>query len=432
MIIQFSVKNFKSIKDKATFSFEASKSTELEEYYVVEPIEGLRLLKLGLIYGGNASGKTTILDSLEFIRNLALGPLSDKGELLNMSPFLFREHPYDEPTEFDISFVHRKIKYSYGVTLSRATIFAEALYMYKPKKALVYKRTTQVRRQFTDIYIGSTIKMSKVQRQLLEGNTLWNNTVLGGFTKTNIDFPVLQDVVEWFRTVLSNLVWPNTKIDSFVTEMLRTSKSSRNLIVQLLKKADLGVRAIEIRSRPTIWYEPLEKALSLDEREKIPSDDKYTHEPILIHEVGDEKKRTRYPLPFEHESRGTRRYYEFAGLLTLLIKENKMLGIDEIASSLHPDLLKHFLLTFLVNSKESQIIATSHYRELLMEKDWLRKDCIWFTEKDEGGGTSLFSLDDFDSSVIRNSSSYYNAYKIGKLGATPNLGDYYISIDEDE
>jgi AAA15 family ATPase/GTPase len=104
--------------------------------------------------------------------------------------------------------------------------------------------------------------------------------------------------------------------------------------------------------------------------------------------------------------------------------------IDELESSLHPDLLKHFLLTFLVNSKHSQLIATTHYRELLMEKDIIRNDAIWFTEKKEDGSTDLFSLADFDSSVIRNTSSVYNAYKIGKLGAVPNLSDYYIDNED--
>jgi len=101
------------------------------------------------------------------------------------------------------------------------------------------------------------------------------------------------------------------------------------------------------------------------------------------------------------------------------------LSIDKIESSLHPDLLKYFLLSFLVNSENSQLILTTHSREMLIEKDILRKDIIWFTEKRDDDSTDLFSLSDFGSK-IRENSSIYNAYKLGKLGANPNLKDYFF------
>jgi len=118
--------------------------------------------------------------------------------------------------------------------------------------------------------------------------------------------------------------------------------------------------------------------------------------------------------------RGTQRYYGLSGYRSLVVL------IDELKSSLHPDLLKHFLISFLQNSKKSQLIASTHYRELLMEKDILRNDVIWFAEKREDGSTDLFSLADFDSSVVRNTSSVYLAYKIGKLGAVTALKDAFI------
>ncbi len=111
-----------------------------------------------------------------------------------------------------------------------------------------------------------------------------------------------------------------------------------------------------------------------------------------------------------------------------MLTSSQVVIIDELESSLHPDLVKHFLLLFLVNSKSSQLIATTHYRELLMERDMLRDDVIWFTEKKPDGGVELFALSDFDSSVVRDTSSVFNAYKSGKLGAVPFLSDYYIEL----
>src|SRR5690606_36997034 len=88
----------------------------------------------------------------------------------------------------------------------------------------------------------------------------------------------------------------------------------------------------------------------------------------------------------------------------------------------------HFLLSFLLNSKNSQIIATTPNREILDNKDIFRNDAIWFTDKQDSCATELYSLADFDSSVVRNTTNILNAYKIGKLGATPNLGDTFIEL----
>ena len=114
------------------------------------------------------------------------------------------------------------------------------------------------------------------------------------------------------------------------------------------------------------------------------------------------------------------------------IAENSIaIPIDELEASLHPDLYLHFLLSFITNSKKSQLIATTHNREILNNKDIFRNDSIWFTDKKECCSTELYSLNDFDSSVIRDTSNILNAYKYGKLGGIPNLGDYYIDIDNE-
>ena len=141
-----------------------------------------------------------------------------------------------------------------------------------------------------------------------------------------------------------------------------------------------------------------------------------THDISFVHEIRTDSDAVKLvSLPYGDESEGTQRYYQFSGLLDLVIRNAISCSIDELESSLHADLLKHFILTFLVNAKNSQLIATTHHRELLMERDIFRNDAIWFTEKQEDGQATLFSLDDFDTSVIRDTSSVYNAYKVGKL-----------------
>ena len=139
---------------------------------------------------------------------------------------------------------------------------------------------------------------------------------------------------------------------------------------------------------------------------------------------------SKYTLPWTYESSGTVQYYGLTAMLTTLINGKILSTIDEIETSLHPDLMKHFILTFLANAKQSQLILTTHNLSFLEEKDILRKDAIWFTQKREDGSTELYSLADFDSSVFRKNASFINAYKIGKLGAKPNLGTIFIDVEK--
>lgn len=132
-----------------------------------------------------------------------------------------------------------------------------------------------------------------------------------------------------------------------------------------------------------------------------------------------------YNLPLNIESEGTKRFYGFAGLLALLIKTPTIFPIYALESSLHPDLYTHFLLSFLQNAQQSQLIATTHNRELLDDTDIFRNDVIWFTDKGEDCATQLYSLADFDTSTIKN---MLNAYKIGKFSAVPRLSDTFIDV----
>lgn len=408
MIIKFSVQNFGSIKDKQTLSFEADKSNHLEEYYII-PINGMRLLKLGMIYGANASGKTTVLNALDLLRNIALKPKEKKTDELDFNPFLFDSETPKQNTILSIEFIQNSVRYYYEVELNKKAIVKERLDFYNPHKANVYQRTTNLETQFSEITFGSKIKTDKIFEKTLESNTLWNNTVLGGFLKTNIELKELKDATDWFGIYLSPLVSPNGKLDNIISNIIETSLINKEKVIKLLQNADFNISDIILE----------EKDKNIDIRTKL-------YEIKLEHTVNNNK----YELPFNLESEGTQRYYGLAGFLDLIIRTSRGLAIDELESSLHPDLFTHFLLSFLINSKQSQIIATSHNREILNNKDIFRNDAIWITDKSENCSTELYSLADFDTSVIRDTSNIYNAYKIGKLGGIPNLGDYYIDLEE--
>ncbi|MFA5297071.1 MAG: ATP-binding protein [Lutibacter sp.] len=435
MIINFSIENFGSIKDKQELSFEADKSTQLEDYYIIPAIGGLRLLKLGLIYGANASGKTTILKALDFLRDIVLEPEEKKTESLNFNPFLFDSITPKSNSILALDFIQNEIRYSYEVEFNKKAIAREELYFYNPNKANVFKRKTDINKQFTQITFGSKIKKDKTFEKTLESNTLWNNTVLGGFLKTNIELKELKEVTDWFSSYLRRMIYTRTELDDYITSRIEDAEIRKEDVINILKKADLNISDILIQKEeqdiPDGFLEFIEKQIKVP-NEKINELKNKGKVTAINLEFEHTVQNVKYKLPSELESQGTMRYYGFAGILSMLIKNSVIFPIDELEASLHPDLFVHFLLSFLVNSKKSQIIATTHNREILNNKDIFRNDAIWFTDKSECCATELYSLADFDSSIIRDTSNIYNAYKIGKLGGVPNLGDYYIDISNEE
>lgn len=425
MIINFNVQNFGSIKEKQTLSFEADKSDHLENHYVVN-IGGLRLLKMALIYGANASGKSTVLKSLDFLRDLVLDPKSKKTDELNFNPFLFDAKTPKQNSNISLEFIQENIRYLYEVEFSKKAVVSESLHFFNPNKAIVYKRTTDLQNEFTQITFGSKIKKDKTFEKTLESNTLWNNTVLGGYLKTNIELKELKQVLDWFGDYLNPIVETRSVLERFVIRNIEKSKISKEDIISILKKADFNISNLfidKVEEMPKN-VEKLFKAMEFSD-EQI---EKFKNDPPKKIEFEHTVAGKKYNLPFKYESEGTKRYFDLAGLLCLLIKNPNAIPIDELEASLHPDLYIHFILSFLLNSKTSQIIATTHNREILDNRDIFRDDAIWFTDKSATCATELYSLIDFDSSVVRDTTNVLNAYKSGRLKGAPNLGDYYIEL----
>ena len=409
MIINFSVENFGSIKDKQTLSFLANKSDHLEDYYIIEPIKGLRLNKLALIYGANASGKTTILKALDFLRKICTEPFDKKTEKFDFEPFLFDEDTPNQNTKFELEFVQNGIRYFYEVELNKNCIVKEKLYNFNPNKALVFERTTDEQKELTSVKFGSKIAKRKSLEENLETFTLWNNTILGGFLKGNIDFFELKNASDWFVDVMLRLILPNEDLSDVFLSTLNENEEYLKVFLTFFKKSDFNIKSLKFENK---------KLITKLNKENIE----------IIHIVNNNE----YILKFDKESLGTQKYFTLVGLLIFAIFSDVILYIDELESSLHPDLYIHFLMFYIVNSKsESQLIATTHNREILNNRDIFRDDAIWFTDKNEDSATELYSLADFDSSVVRDTTNVLNAYKSGKLGGVPNLGDYYIDLDEE-
>lgn len=435
MIIKFNFSNFRSVKDLVEISFEASRSEDLEQYYVARPTPKLRLLKMAAIYGANASGKSNVALALDFLRNLILNPAGKKTDSIKYDRFAFDPVSSEGNSEFNLDFVHGGIRYDYHVVLNPNYIVKESLHYYQPNKAVVFTRVTNSKNNLSTITLGSKVKIAAEERRLLEANTLSNNTVVGGFLKTNIEFPELQATAVWFEQQLYRVIYPTTDLKGFTSAGIENGEILKSSVIEILQKADFNITNVTIGKSENDFEKTIS---SLKERNYSFTGDffntldelnNYTKRVTFTHSLKSKDGQEMVNLSFDDQSLGTKRYYQFAGLLDLMIRKEKVVVIDEIEASLHPELLKHFLLVFLRNSNNSQLIFTTHQREFMRETDMLRNDIFHFTEKAEDGSTELFSFTDFNSGVIRKGSSLYNAYRIGKLGATPELDDAYIAVD---
>jgi AAA15 family ATPase/GTPase len=429
MIIDFSVQNFRSIKEKQTISFEADNSNDLEEYFVIKPTllypkkSPLRLLKLNIIYGANSSGKSNILKALHAL-DMATHSKSDTKDEENelIEPFAFDPNTPSEPTKFSISFVAEGIIYRYELVISKKCVYEETLYSIEAGTGIIFHRTTDIEKQLTFIDIKSRCKMKADDKKTLSNMTLWNSTVLATYKSLNIENEHLDNVISWFAHTLMQYVDPETDIQGYISSRIENKKIDKDDVLKLMREADFCVsdllfKPVELTPDRLKFIEKLKKQDSPNAKNLI-NQILNEKEIYFTHKVDSGE----YELSYEEESLGTQRYYQLSGLLNFITKQRKVIPIDEFESSLHPDLIKHFLTSYLRTEHESQMLITTHYREFLVAKDLFRKDSIWFVEKEQSGSFSqYYSLADFSSKTIRETSSVYNAYLTGRLGAVPNI-----------
>lgn len=447
MIHYLKIENFGPIKDEVEINFEVAEHVEGDAYQIRMP-DNRRLLKLAYIYGANASGKTTILKAFEFLRKLLLKPIGDKAIELEFEPFLFLDSPYESASRFDLSFYCENIRYVYEVKFNKQAILSEKISFYQTVKPTeLFTRTTDIEKRLAKIQFGSKIKVPIREKDLLESNTLHNNTVIGAYAKTNVDIPELEKLNRWLNLFLLGMVTSSHNLTEATASLIDRNPSINKWINSFLNKADYQILEVNVSDINNQVNIPLDEAYPPDFSDRFLSTGNLPKQGSLrsstiantttkffggpsqrkidfIHKLNDDKI---FSLPILTESNGTKRYFGLGGPLYELIHNSHFLCIDELETSLHPDLMKYFLQIFLLNSKESQLLITTHNFSLMENQDFIRRDALWFSEKNSDGSVSFYSAADFDSSILRKESSIINAYKSGKLGAKPNLGSPYLT-----
>lgn len=416
MIQEFSIKNFLSFRDKQTISFVASSDKTLSEELVIEPKPGVRLLRMALIYGPNASGKSNLLKAIQAVWVLLFSSQEKEHAKVEIyQPFeLFKS----KPTRYEITFWANNRRYQYVLENDGYSILFEKM-MYTSDKGVL--SDMYERKKGEPILFGSTLGIKAKQRDDLNRETLSNHTVLSTLNKKNINAPqVMMELYEWIKGNVHELrVYNNGRK---IAEQAERNPALKNLMLELLNKADFNIsdfRLVEI-SIPEEIAEQIKNADELSDSAK----ERYlrTNKQLLFtHET----EAGNFQIDFGLESAGTKAYFRLARLLFDITGSGCILMEDELEDSLHYELLIHYLQTYLQTSGMSQFIFTTHNQQLLNESWMIRRDMVWFTEKERISGSTI--LKRASDMGIHKNLSLMNAYRIGKLGARPLLGSTLTS-----
>ena len=404
MLLQFSIKNFKTFKNKATLSLVASnydKDTRKEENIYVEEKFGFRLLKSAVVYGANASGKSKLLEALTFMKNFVInGPKESRtGEIIEVQPFRLCEETENSPSEFEVIFLFNNVLFRYGFEATRQKIVSEWLY-YKPKTKeieLFYREGDNY-----DTHERSFTKGGTIAKEGLVRDNILLLSVAAQFNEA-----IAITVSDWFKTLAAFSGLNELDYKIFTTRKIG-NPTFKTKILELIKVADLGIQDI--------------KRLKLDADNEF-----FIDELITVHKKYDSNKKTIDNVNFfldDEESSGTKKFFALAGLILDAIENGYILVVDELDSKLHPNLVCKIVSLFNskeFNKKNAQLIFNTQDTNLL-SSGLFRRDQIWFTDKDRYGEAKLYSLADFKSDEVRKSEPFEDNYINGKYGAVPFLG----------
>ena len=392
MLIQFSVENYLSIKDKVVLSLLASKDTEHSEHLIIDGNKNY--LKSSVIYGANASGKSNVLNAFWFMVNYVLTSHNQQvHKSIDRTPFKFDRETPARPSSFEVIFTANGIRYAYGFSVTDKAVTDEYLYYYpNGRQALIFER-----KDTTDFHFTVDVDEQNTLKERTSANKLYLSVA------SNWSYSKVIPVLEWFASC--QIITKHSVADAYGLEAEQLKDDDyRRVIASMLRVADLGIQALQIRDT-----DPL-STLRNDVFTNIEA----------VHTVQDTAGNAfSYTLNMTEESDGTNSYFKLIGIVKKALDQGTLLVADEMDAHLHPLLTKH--LVSLFNSAEfnpngAQLVFTSHNTNLL-DLDVLRRDQIWFTEKDEQtAATDLFSLYDFS---IRKDAKVEKGYLIGRYGAIP-------------
>lgn len=396
MLVNFTFKNFRSFRDEMTLSMEAASIQELSEAVVKSCDE--ELLPVAVMYGANSSGKSNVLKALKAMRDVLLNSVKlNPKDKLDAEPFCLDLTSAEQPTSFEIQFTLNGSKFRYGFDYTANEILAEWLYE---------KRVGE--REF-ELFLrsGNEFKISKTR--FAEGNGKQDATPSNRLFVSlvaQLNGKLSQSILDWFSSIEYISGMDGKEYAGKTLEMLFLNQQGATEIKQLFTETNLGFNELDIE---------------LDDSVAMKMKAESVHN---LYDADGTMVGVRTFSTDKMESEGTKKMIEIAGPLVDAILSGKILVVDELDAKLHPFLTRKIIGLFMdreINRNGAQLIFATHDTNLL-NLQYLRRDQIWFTEKDKTDSTELYSLVEFRDDAgnkVRNDRNIEKDYINGRYGAIP-------------
>ena len=397
MLCQFTVKNFKSIRDETTFDMQATAISEHEDR-VFRDKDGEQFLPVSAIYGPNGGGKSNVLEAMHSLVLKILRPLyatSDNDERINtwkkliIEPFAFSEKGKEEPTEFEVFFRTKLSEYRYILIIKRNMILYERLDRIKLETR---RRSALFERDNNEIILKGAFAKLKISDEL--SATLPLLSYLGITYRKN---EIVTDVLDWFESGINFMNYGNPMQE--LRMAISNSGNVKELVLKMIQEMDLDILDFRVEEKEHNQIEVFTK-----------------------HEVDGYEAE----LNLSDESSGTKKLFGLLPFIAESLIEGKTLIIDELDAKIHPVLLRYIIMLYNdmeVNCKGAQLLFTSHDLST-MNSEVFRRDEIWFVAKGNSQNSKLYSLVEFKNSKgesVRKDAKFDKQYLEGKYGADPYL-----------
>jgi uncharacterized protein len=433
MLIRFRVKNFLSFHDEVEFSMIPGASQLHPDHVLSIRKSGISVLRSGIVYGANASGKSNLIKCIEFAKDFIVEGVKPK-ESIAVKPFKLDRACADQPSKFEFEFSSNEKCYLYGFELTPTLVVEEWLYeIKKTTEKMVFERRTNSQNK-TEVEFGKKQGSRKAQDFLQEfsSGTRPNQLFLSKcYEDENITY--YDEVMEWFEKLI--VIFPESQYREWPFQVAR--EEDVTTLVNYLESFDTGVCGFSTEEINPEKYIPKtiidnstinenEIQIVVDPRgftyifRKKEGAEIVAEKIVFKHHI--EGCETDINFDFDEESDGTLRLID---LIPILMMKDTVFIIDELDRSIHPSLSYRLIEQFLANSNNSQLIVTTHEVQLL-DLDLLRRDEVWFIEKDKKGASSLYSLEEF---APRHDKDIRKGYMLGRFGAIPVLGNIDFDVD---
>jgi AAA15 family ATPase/GTPase len=417
MIAEFSIGNFRSFKEKHTFSLISTKDDKLSETNTFESGKGLRFLKSAIMYGANASGKSNFFNALVFFLKFSVnsGPRKQIGDTIETEPFALSKQTEAAPSSFEIIFFIKdgsgETRYRYGLVVSKERVEAEYLFAVNNVREVTFFTRSLQKIDYTSYFKEGARGKPSVRN---------NCTFLSVCAQNNGE--ISAQIVKYFRSisVLSGLY-----DQIMISEKESSQPDYKKKIINFMKNADMQITNYKAESIPAFSDFP-DPEVSALLKSKFPN---VEQERILFgHTVYDKET----PVGEKYldelaESSGTRKLFSYSGAILDALEEGTPIFIDEFDTMLHPLIIEGIVKLFnspITNPKNAQFVISCHAVNIMTNK-LFRRDQIWFCEKDQYGSTDLYSLVEYKEPV-RKDASYNKNYLQGKYGAVPYLNEILL------